>query len=55
MIANDAMWDEKSEGMAQVSRLAAHAAILHTITLFFVGRDLPKWIMKYFSTNCFSF
>lgn len=38
-----------------VLKLAAHAANLHTITLFLVGRDLPKRIMRSFSANGFSF
>lgn len=28
------------------SMLATHAANLHIITLFHVGHELPKWIMK---------
>ncbi|XP_039128871.1 uncharacterized protein LOC120265002 [Dioscorea cayenensis subsp. rotundata] len=37
------------------SLLATHAANLHTFTLFHVGRELPKWIMRCLLLDGFTF
>ncbi|XP_039113706.1 uncharacterized protein LOC120249264 [Dioscorea cayenensis subsp. rotundata] len=35
------------------ARLASHNVSLHSLSLFFQGRDLPRWLMKVFLANGF--